>query len=101
LRKVLGFTPTIDQAFGYGRGVHNLVREVHPSTEVAALAKDPAALEARLSELVGSGVTPPSHHGRAGPVDAGEGVKIVADYVTTHGEELSRLEFVPERHSNC
>lgn len=29
LRKVLGFAPTIDQAFGYGRGVHNLMRAVH------------------------------------------------------------------------
>jgi len=29
LRKVLGFAPTIDQAFGYGRGVHNLMRAIH------------------------------------------------------------------------
>ena len=41
MRKVLGFTPTIDQAFGYGRGVHNLMREVHLApAEWAALTKD-------------------------------------------------------------
>ena len=31
LRKVLGFAPTIDQAFGYGRGVHNLMRAYMPT----------------------------------------------------------------------
>jgi DNA helicase-2/ATP-dependent DNA helicase PcrA len=49
LRKVLGFTPTVDQAFGYGRGVHNLMREVHlEPAEWAALATDRIALEERL-----------------------------------------------------
>src|SRR6185312_10259039 len=57
LRKVLGFTPTIDQAFGYGRGVHNLMREVHLApAEWAQLAQDPSALEARLRDMVSSGM---------------------------------------------
>lgn len=99
LRKVLGFTPTIDQAFGYGRGVHNLMREVHlSSAEWAALTEDPAALEARLTELVGSGMFYLRHTtGEPARLMREKGVKIVADYVTTYGDELSRLEFEPER----
>src|SRR5438876_5729449 len=56
LRKVLGFAPTIDQAFGYGRGVHNLMRAVHSNpSEWAVLARDPAALRERLEQLVEQG----------------------------------------------
>src|SRR5438552_18213217 len=57
LRKVLGFAPTIDQAFGYGRGVHNLMRAVHSNpSEWAVLARDPAALRERLEHLVEQGL---------------------------------------------
>src|SRR5207248_5013606 len=57
LRKVLGFAPTIDQAFGYGRGVHNLMRAIHAAAaEWAALALDPDELERRLHRLIDSGL---------------------------------------------
>lgn len=99
LRKVLGFTPTIDQAFGYGRGVHNLMREVHLApAEWAELAQDPSALEARLREMVSSGMFYLRHTtGEPARRMREKGVKIVADYVTTYGDELSQLEFEPER----
>ena len=42
LRNVLGFTPTISQEFGYGRGLHNLLRVVHSDpSRWAELAADP------------------------------------------------------------
>ena len=53
LRKVLGFAPTIDQAFGYGRGVHNLMRAVHTDPKKwSALAKDRPALEREIQKLI-------------------------------------------------
>ena len=57
LRKVLGFAPTIDQAFGYGRGIHNVLREVHMDPRRwAELAGDVQALQAEITRLVGSGL---------------------------------------------
>src|SRR5205807_3903944 len=57
LRKVLGFAPTIDQAFGYGRGVHNLMRAIHSNPqEWAAIADDRAALEAKVRGLIDQGL---------------------------------------------
>lgn len=99
LRKVLGFAPTIDQAFGYGRGVHNLLREVHArASDWARLAADPEALEAGLWELIGRGLFylryttgPPAENMRK------RAVEIVGDYVATYADELARLEFEPER----
>jgi DNA helicase-2/ATP-dependent DNA helicase PcrA len=99
LRKVLGFTPTIDQAFGYGRGVHNLLREIHSDPKAwAELAPDRATLEQRLWELVGRGLFY-LRHTVGEPADRmrGRAVEIVADYVETYADELSRLEFDPER----
>lgn len=57
LRKVLGFAPTIDQAFGYGRGVHNLMRAIHSDPAGwANLAHDKPKLKAAVTELLNSGL---------------------------------------------
>ena len=57
LRKVLGFAPTIDQAFGYGRGVHNLLRAIHSEPQKwAELAEDRGRLEAELQVLIDRGL---------------------------------------------
>jgi DNA helicase-2/ATP-dependent DNA helicase PcrA len=99
LRKVLGFTPSIDQAFGYGRGVHNLMREVHLSpAEWAALATDRTALEQKLQGLVGQGMFYLRHTtGEPARLMREKGIQVVADYVTTYSQELSDLTFEPER----
>ena len=99
LRKVLGFTPSIDQAFGYGRGVHNLMREVHLSpAEWAALATDRTALEQKLQGLVGQGMFYLRHTtGEPARLMREKGIQVVADYVTTYSQELSDLMFEPER----
>ncbi len=99
LRKVLGFTPTVDQAFGYGRGVHNLMREVHTSPgEWAALASDRGALEAKVRELIDEGLFYLRHTtGEPADLMRKKGVRIVADYVATYRDELAGLTFEPER----
>ena len=57
LRKVLGFAPAIDQAFGYGRGVHNLLRAVHSDPKKwAELAKDRTKLKQELQKLINRGL---------------------------------------------
>ena len=57
LRKVLGFAPTIDQAFGYGRGVHNLMRSIHTDPKKwAKLAEKPDALKAEVESLIKKGL---------------------------------------------
>ena len=99
LRKVLGFAPTIDQAFGYGRGVHNLMRAVHTEPEKwAELANDPDALSAELRRLIDRGLFylryttgEPADNMRA------KGIEVTSDYVTHFVEELSKLEFEPEK----
>ncbi|HET8565500.1 MAG TPA: ATP-dependent DNA helicase [Solirubrobacterales bacterium] len=99
LRKVLGFAPTIDQAFGYGRGVHNIMRAIHSDpASWADLAKDSEALDAGVRELIDQGLfylryttgDPLSNMREAA-------VRVVTDYVKTYADELSRLEFEPER----
>jgi DNA helicase-2/ATP-dependent DNA helicase PcrA len=99
LRKVLGFAPTIDQAFGYGRGVHNLLRAIHSDPKKwAALSTDRSALEKEIRKLVGKGLFylryttgDPAENMRA------KGVKIVSDYVQRYAHELARLTFEPEK----
>jgi DNA helicase-2/ATP-dependent DNA helicase PcrA len=99
LRKVLGFAPTIDQAFGYGRGVHNLMRAIHSNPkEWAKLAENPHALQARLDELIRRGL----FYLRYTTGEPLENMKkkasqIVGDYVKTYAAELDRVEFLPER----
>lgn len=99
LRKVLGFAPTIDQAFGYGRGVHNILREIHRDPRRwAELARDQEALRQELQRMVESGLFylryttgDPLNNMRA---TAQRGI---TDYVGSYADELERLEFEPER----
>ena len=99
LRKVLGFSPTIDQAFGYGRGVHNLLRVVHTDPRVwAYLAKDSAQLESALGQLIERGLFylryttgEPAENMRE------KGKRVVADYAQFFSDELERLSFEPEK----
>ncbi len=99
LRKVLGFAPTIDQAFGYGRGVHNLMRAVHSDPEPwAALANDREALEEAIGDLIRHGLFylryttgEPAENMRC------KGIRIVADYIQFFADELRDLTFEPEK----
>lgn len=99
LRKVMGFAPTIDQAFGYGRGVHNLLRAVHSDPKKwAELAKDEKKLIAQLQELVRRGLfylrytaQEPAQNMRD------KGQRVVADYVRYYCDELAKLTFEPEK----
>jgi DNA helicase-2/ATP-dependent DNA helicase PcrA len=99
LRKVLGFAPTIDQAFGYGRGVHNLLRAVHSDPKRwAALANDESALKLELTRLIDKGLFylryttgDPAENMRA------KGARIVADYIKHFADELRDLTFEPEK----
>jgi len=99
LRKVLGFAPTIDQAFGYGRGVHNILREIHRDPRRwAELARDRAALEQELRGFVGSGL----FYLRYTTGDPLENMRRTAlrgltEYVGLYADELASLEFEPER----
>jgi DNA helicase-2/ATP-dependent DNA helicase PcrA len=99
LRKVLGFAPTIDQAFGYGRAVHNLMREVHREpARWAELAADRAALEAEIHRLTHEG---PFYlrYTTGVPLDnmRAKATAIASDYVLRYREELAGLTFEPER----
>lgn len=99
LRKVLGFSPTIDQAFGYGRGVHNLMRAVHADPKKwAALATDRAALQREIETLIDRGLFylryttgDPAANMRK------KGVRIVTDYIQRYAGELATLVFEPEK----
>jgi DNA helicase-2/ATP-dependent DNA helicase PcrA len=99
LRKVLGFSPTIDQAFGYGRGVHNLMRAIHSDPKKwATLAKDRIALEREIRKLIERGLFylryttgEPAANMRA------KGVRIVADYIQRYASEMEKLTFEPEK----
>lgn len=99
LRKVLGFAPPIDQAFGYGRGVHNLMRAIHLSpAEFAALAHDRSELGAEIDRMIDEGlfylrytVGEPYDNMRA------KAREIVSEYVVHYRSELGSLEFEAER----
>jgi DNA helicase-2/ATP-dependent DNA helicase PcrA len=99
LRKVLGFSPTIDQAFGYGRGVHNLMRAVHSDPEKwAALARDRAALEREIQSLLERGLFYLRYTtGEPAANMRRKGVRIAADYVQRYAAELATLTFEPEK----
>ncbi len=99
LRKVLGFAPTIDQAFGYGRGVHNLMRAVHSNPKQwAALAKDRPALEREIQMLIDRGLFY-LRYTTGNPADnmRGKGLEVVADYIERYADELAVLTFEPEK----
>jgi len=99
LRKVLGFAPTIDQAFGYGRGVHNLLRAVHSNPKRwATLSEDSEKLQAEIGKLVGRGLFYLRYTtGEPAENMRGKGIRVVADYVSHYARELASLEFEPER----
>lgn len=99
LRKVLGFAPSIDQAFGYGRGVHNLMRAIHSDPKKwAALSKNPAKLRKEVERLIDSGLFY-LRYTTGSPLEnmRGKAVDIVADYITQYEAELSSFTFEPER----
>jgi DNA helicase-2/ATP-dependent DNA helicase PcrA len=97
LRKVLGFAPTIDQAFGYGRGVHNLMRAIHSDPKRWA-ALDGPGLARELQGLIKQGLFY-LRYTTGEPRDNMErrAVQIVSDYVRRYAGELSTLNFEPER----
>lgn len=99
LRKVMGFAPTIDQAFGYGRGVHNLMRALHSSPkEWATLADNRESLERAVRSLIDRGLLY-LRYTTGEPRDNMEAkaVRIVSDYVERFAPELAKLRFAPER----
>jgi DNA helicase-2/ATP-dependent DNA helicase PcrA len=97
LRKVLGFAPTIDQAFGYGRGVHNLMRAVHSDAKTWS-ELTPNEVRDRLQLLIDRGLFY-MRYTTGDPLKNMEdkALRLVARYIETYGDELSRLEFEPER----
>lgn len=99
LRKVLGFAPTIDQAFGYGRGVHNLLRQVHSEPALwAGRASDRVELLQRLDELARHGQFHLKHTvGEPAERMERKAIEVVADYIQERADELQRLQFEPER----
>jgi DNA helicase-2/ATP-dependent DNA helicase PcrA len=99
LRKILGFTAPIDQTFGYGKGLHNLMRSVHSAADKwAAMAKSPQELQSALRQLIEGGL----FYLRYTTGDIAENmrnraVKIVQDYVRNYAEELDKANFDPEK----
>ena len=99
LRNVLGFTPAIGQEFGYGRGLHNLLRAIHSNPRHwAAMAPDRPRLKAEVESLIEQGmfylrytVGEPLHNLQRSAVEG------VIEYVEAYAEELARLEFEPEK----
>ncbi len=99
LRHVLGFTPTIGQEFGYGRGLHNLLRVVHSNpAHWAALAADREKLRAEVQSLVDQGMFY-LRYTVGSPLSnlQGRAIEGVVEYVEANAAELSRLEFEPEK----
>jgi len=99
LRKVMGFAPTIDQAFGYGRGVHNLMRAIHTDPQKwAELAGDRKKLEAELQKQVDRGLFYLRYTtGDPAKNMWAKGIQVVADYVARFAGELGELTFEPEK----
>ena len=99
LRKVLGFTPPIGQEFGYGRGVHNLLRAVHEDpARWAALADNPVTLRDEVRALVEDGLFYLRHTvGEPYERLMAKAVKGVSEYVMAYRGELQHLEFEPEK----
>lgn len=99
LRKVLGFAPTIDQAFGYGRGVHNLMRAIHSDPKKwASLAGNRLVLESEIQKMIDRGLFY-LRYTTGDPADnmRSKGLRIVADYIGKYASELSDLKFEPEK----
>jgi len=99
LRKVLGFAPTIDQAFGYGRGVHNMLRAVHTNPKKwAELAKDRPKLERELKKLIDRGLFYLRYTtGQPAANMRRKGLQVVSEYIARYALELARTSFEPEK----
>ena len=99
LRKVLGFAPTIDQAFGYGRGVHNLMRAIHSDPKKwAKLADKPEELQNEIKKLIGRGLFYLRYTtGEPAENMRDKGTRIVADYIKRYATELASVNFEPEK----
>ena len=99
LRKVLGFAPTIDQAFGYGRGIHNLMREIHSEPERwADLVDEPARLVDEVRSLIDDGFFYLRYTtGEPLRLMQNRAQQIVREYIQTYRAELAGLSFEPER----
>lgn len=99
LRKVMRFAPTIDQAFGYGRGVHNLMRAIHAEPQHwVRLAGDRRKLEAEIQKQIDRGL----FYLRYTTGDPAKnmwkkGIEVVADYIERFAGELNDLTFEPEK----
>ena len=99
LRKVLGFTPTIGQEFGYGRGLHNILRIIHTNPRYwAAVAADRDNLRAEIQSLVDQGMFYLRYTvGEPLTNLQNRAVEGVVEYVEAYAAELARLEFEPEK----
>ena len=99
LRNVLGFTPTIGQEFGYGRGLHNLLRVVHSDPQRwAKLASNRTLLRAEVASLIEQGMFY-LRYTVGGPLAnlQNRAIDGVVEYVEAYAPELARLEFEPEK----
>ncbi|PTN38966.1 ATP-dependent DNA helicase [Desulfonatronum sp. SC1] len=99
MRVVMGFTPTIGQEFGYGRGVHNLLRAIHQNpAHWAALAGDRAGLNEAVIHLVDQGMFY-LRYTTGVPLEnlRRKAIAGVTEYVVRFAEELGTLEFEPEK----
>lgn len=99
LRNVLGFTPTIGQEFGYGRGLHNLLRTVHSDPRRwADIASDRPRLQAEIEALVEEGMFY-LRYTVGEPLDnlRRRAVEGVMEYVESYAGELASLDFEPEK----
>ena len=98
LRKVMGFAPTIDQAFGYGRGVHNLLRAVHSDARFwASIASDQKRLKQELGLLIEKGLLYLRYTvGDPRQKMEAKAMEVVSEYIKTYATELETLEFRPE-----
>jgi DNA helicase II / ATP-dependent DNA helicase PcrA len=99
LRKVMRFSPAIDQAFGYGRGVHNLMRAIHSDPKKwAKLVGNRALLEREIGKLIDRGLFYLRYTtGEPATNMRNKGVRIVSDYVERYSKELANLTFEPEK----
>lgn len=100
LRNVLGFNPGIPRSFGYGQGVHNILREIHddPARWAGLAARPGAELEAAIGQLADSGLFYLRYTRGQPATDLRNGaVRAIARYVRAYAQDLGRLEFQPER----
>ena len=99
LRNVLGFNPTIGQEFGYGRGLHNLLRVVHENPrEWSAMATDPRRLKEAVARCVDRGLFY-LRYTVGDPLDnlRRRAITVVTEYIQAYAYELKHLCFEPEK----